>query len=465
MDLTVWTQCTERLQGECSPQQFYTWIKPLQAEIKDNILCLFAPNRFVLDWVSSKYLQRIKQLIGDLSGDDAISVRIEVGSRKKIVKTNEQRPATQIEIRNSQPISNSSNLLSPTNRTNTSQLSTIKTSNLNPNFTFETFVEGKSNQLARAASQQVAQNPGGAYNPLFLYGGVGLGKTHLMHAVGNLILQHNSNARVVYLHSEKFVADMVKALQSNRINDFKRDYRSVDALLIDDIQFFAGKERSQEEFFHTFNALLEGQQQVILTCDRYPKEINGVEERLKSRFGWGLTVAVEPPELETRVAILMSKAESAGIDLEHQVAFFIAKRIRSNVRELEGVLKRVIANAQFTGKPITIDFVREALKDLLALQDKLVTIDNIQKTVADFFKIRVSDLLSKRRSRSVTRPRQLAMALSKELTNHSLPEIGDAFGGRDHTTVLHACKLITTLKESDSDIKEAYSKILRLLST
>lgn len=480
MNLTVWNECAERLQGECSPQQFYTWIKPLQAEVTDNTLYLFAPNRFVLDWVSSKYLQRIKQLMGDLIGSnniENISVRIEVGSRKKdkvevqgsvnnLKQT--ERPATHIEINNNHhsTASNTSNTSSTTiSVVNNSQLSMIKNSNLNPSFTFDTFVEGKSNQLARAAATQVAQNPGVAYNPLFLYGGVGLGKTHLMHAVGNLILQHNSNARVVYLHSERFVADMVKALQSNRINDFKRDYRSVDALLIDDIQFFSGKERSQEEFFHTFNALLEGHQQVILTCDRYPKEINGLEERLKSRFGWGLTVAVEPPELETRVAILMSKADSVGVKLDHSVAFFIGKRIRSNVRELEGVLKRVIANAQFTGKPITVDFVREALKDLLALQDKLVTIDNIQKTVAEFFKVRVSDLHSKRRSRSVTRPRQVAMALSKELTNHSLPEIGDAFGGRDHTTVLHACKLINQLKEADTDIKEAYSKILRLLST
>ncbi len=483
MDLTVWKKCIEHLQGECSPQQFYTWIKPLQAEINDNTLFLFAPNRFVLDWVSSKYLNRIKQLMTDIAGKEGgMSVRIEVGSKKKDkdlagnLLNQVERPATQISVStNNSNISNNSTNLN-THYPNSSQgsvqhvssghsPSTLKTSNLNPSFTFETFVEGKSNQLARAAAQQVAQNPGVAYNPLFLYGGVGLGKTHLMHAVGNLILQHNSNAKVVYLHSERFVADMVKALQSNRISDFKRDYRSVDALLIDDIQFFAGKERSQEEFFHTFNALLEGHQQVILTCDRYPKEISGVEERLKSRFGWGLTVAVEPPELETRVAILMSKADSVGIKLDHTVAFFIAKRIRSNVRELEGVLKRVIANAHFTGKPITVDFVREALKDLLALQDKLVTIDNIQKTVAEFFKIRVSDLLSKRRSRSVTRPRQTAMALAKELTNHSLPEIGDAFGGRDHTTVLHACRLITQLKESDTDIKEAYSKLLRLLST
>ena len=301
--------------------------------------------------------------------------------------------------------------------------------------------------------------------PLFLYGGTGLGKTHLLHAVGNAIVDNNPNAKVVYMHSERFVQDMVKALQNNAIEEFKRYYRSVDALLIDDIQFFANKERSQEEFFHTFNALLEGNQQIILTSDRYPKEISGVEDRLKSRFGWGLTVAIEPPELETRVAILMKKAEDHQIHLPDEVAFFIAKRLRSNVRELEGALNRVIANANFTGRPITIDFVREALRDLLALQEKLVTIDNIQKTVAEYYKIKVADLLSKRRSRSVARPRQLAMALAKELTNHSLPEIGDAFGGRDHTTVLHACRKIEQLREESHDIKEDYSNLIRTLSS
>ncbi|XHY19340.1 Chromosomal replication initiator protein DnaA [Vibrio sp. NH-UV-68] len=316
-----------------------------------------------------------------------------------------------------------------------------------------------------AAARQVSDNPGSAYNPLFLYGGTGLGKTHLLHAVGNAIVDNKPNAKVVYMHSERFVQDMVKALQNNAIEEFKRYYRSVDALLIDDIQFFANKERSQEEFFHTFNALLEGNQQIILTSDRYPKEINGVEDRLKSRFGWGLTVAIEPPELETRVAILMKKAEDHQIHLADEVAFFIAKRLRSNVRELEGALNRVIANANFTGRPITIDFVREALRDLLALQEKLVTIDNIQKTVAEYYKIKVADLLSKRRSRSVARPRQLAMALAKELTNHSLPEIGDAFGGRDHTTVLHACRKIQQLREESHDIKEDYSNLIRTLSS
>jgi chromosomal replication initiator protein len=335
---------------------------------------------------------------------------------------------------------------------------------LNPDFTFANFVEGKSNQLARAAAMQVAENPGRAYNPLFIYGGVGLGKTHLMHAVGNQVRARNKGARVAYVHSERFVGDMVRALQHNTINEFKQAYRTLDALLIDDIQFFAGKDRSQEEFFHTFNTLLEGQQQVILTCDRYPKEVEGLEERLKSRFGWGLTVAIEPPELETCVAILMSKAMQGGVELPEEVAFFVAKRIRSNVRELEGAMRRVIANSQFTGRPITLDFAKEALKDLLALQERLVTIENIQKTVAEYYKIRVADLLSRRRSRSITRPRQMAMALAKELTNHSLPEIGDAFGGRDHTTVLHACRVVKELRDSQQRLNEDYSNLLRTLA-
>ena len=335
---------------------------------------------------------------------------------------------------------------------------------INPDFTFENFVEGKSNQLARAAAVQVAENPGRAYNPLFIYGGVGLGKTHLMHAVGNTLRQRNPAARVAYVHSERFVSDMVRALQHNSIAEFKQTYRTLDALLIDDIQFFAGKDRSQEEFFHTFNTLLEGQQQVILTCDRYPKEVAGLEERLKSRFGWGLTVAIEPPELETCVAILMSKAQASAVALPEEVAFFIAKRIRSNVRELEGSLRRVIANSRFTGRPITLDFAKEALRDLLALQERLVTIENIQKTAAEYFKIRVADLLSKRRNRSIARPRQVAMALARELTNHSLPEIGDAFGGRDHTTVMHACDRVRDLRETDRRMGEDYLNLLRILT-
>jgi chromosomal replication initiator protein len=450
---TLWQLCLERLQTELPAQQYNTWLRPLQSEQQDHKLVLFAPNRFVLDWINEKFLPRISDILQDVNNGEAVLVHVEIGSSHTIAT-----PANDAVM---EP-SNKNDYKVPTE---TPAISLHKTNgNLNASFTFTNFVEGKSNQLARAASQQVALNPGTAYNPLFIYGGVGLGKTHLMHAVGNEILKNKPNARIVYLHSERFVADMVKALQSNAMNEFKKFYRSVDALLIDDIQFFAGKDRSQEEFFHTFNALLEGDRQVILTSDRYPKEINGVEERLKSRFGWGLTVAVEPPELETRVAILISKAERSGLVLPYEVAFFIAKRLRSNVRELEGALKRVIANAHFTGQEVTLDFVKEALRDLLALQDKLVTIDNIQKTVGEYYKIKIGELLSQRRNRSIARPRQVAMALAKELTNHSLPEIGDAFGGRDHTTVLHACRKIAELKEADSDIAEDYTNLLRTLS-
>jgi chromosomal replication initiator protein len=354
---------------------------------------------------------------------------------------------------------------SPTHRAPARAPATRVGGRLNPLFTFENFVVGKSNQLARAAAYQVGVNPGSAYNPLFIYGGVGLGKTHLMQAVGNMILEGRPAARVAYVHSERFVGDMVSALRHNTISEFKRTYRSLDALLIDDIQFFAGKDRSQEEFFHTFNALLEDQQQIVLTCDRYPKEVNGLEERLKSRFGWGLTVAIEPPELETGVAILLRKATAEGIDLPEDIAFFIAKCVRSNVRELEGALRRVVANSRFTGRPITIDFAREALRDLLAVQERKVTIENIQKTVAEYYKIRVADLLSKRRSRMITRPRQTAMSLAKELTSHSLPEIGDAFGGRDHTTVIHACKRVKELRDADTRIRDDYENLLRTLTT
>jgi len=440
---SVWQQCVSQLQGELSDQQLNTWIRPLHAREEQGAIQLCAPNRFVLDWVKEHYFEQIVTLASNVSGNPDLHVSLIIGSGDLPQKKNEDTTDTQ---------SSAVNL--PTFR-----------NNLNPNFTFTTFVEGKSNQLAKAAALQVAENCGTAYNPLFIYGGVGLGKTHLMHAIGNQILTQKPDAKVVYLHSERFVADMIKALQHNAIDAFKSHYRSVDALLIDDIQFFARKERSQEEFFHTFNALLESQQQVILTCDRYPKEVDGLEERLKSRFGWGLTIAIEPPELETRVAILQKKAEQAGIDLPSEVAFFIAQRLRSNVRELEGALRRVMANAQFTGQSITLDFAKEALRDLLALQDKLVTIDNIQKTVAEYFKIRISDLLSARRSRSITRPRQIAMALAKELTNHSLPEIGDAFGGRDHTTVLHACRKIAELRDSDQQIDMDYTNLHRTLST
>ncbi len=456
MTHSLWQKCLDRLEGELSPQQFNTWIRPLHAVVEDHTLRLLAPNRFVLDWVNSRLLEQIDTILTQLDLDTPPQISLEIGSLNPAQRMDPPRQLASAE-----------NATEHTDGVGTAVFPVNRSSNssLNPNFTFECFVGGKSNQLARAASMQIAQNPGTAYNPLLIYGGVGLGKTHLMHAVGNLMHQHCPNTRVVYLHSERFVGDMVKALQHNTINDFKRHYRSVGALLIDDIQFFAGKERSQEEFFHTFNALLEGQQQIIMTCDRYPKEVNGLEERLKSRFGWGLTVAIEPPELETRVAILMSKAQQSGVPLPNEVAFFIAKHIRSNVRELEGALRRVIANAHFTGRSITMDFAKEALRDLLSVHDRQITIDNIQKTVAEYYKIRVADLLSKRRTRSVTRPRQTAMALCKELTNHSLPEIGDAFGGRDHTTVLHACRKILELKEGDHRIAEDYANLLRTLST
>ncbi|AFP84410.1 chromosomal replication initiator protein DnaA [secondary endosymbiont of Ctenarytaina eucalypti] len=466
MPLSLWKQCVTRLQDELPATEFSMWIRPLQAELSDNTLALYAPNRFVLNWVRDKYLQNINGLLNDFCGTDAPSLRFEVGSKapkiallqppSHYISETTTKEAAAIARRRSIRPSWEHDLVQP-------ELS--YRSNLNSKHNFENFVEGKSNQLARAAARQVADNPGGAYNPLFLYGGTGLGKTHLLHAAGNNLRARKVNAKVVYMHSERFVQDMVKALQNNTIEEFKRYYRSVDALLIDDIQFFANKERSQEEFFHNFNALLEGNQQIILTSDRYPKEIYGVEDRLKSRFGWGLTVAIEPPELETRVAILIKKADESAIFLPGEVAFFIAKRLRSNVRELEGALNRVIANVNFTGQAITIDFVREALRDLLALQEKLVTIDNIQKTVAEYYNIKVTDLLSKRRSRSVARPRQMAMALSKELTNNSLPEIGDAFGGRDHTTVLHACRKIEQLREESHDMKEDFSKLIRILSS
>ena len=462
--MSLWNRCLDRLQQDLPTQQFSMWIRPLQAQQGSSNVTLFAPNRFVLDWVRDKYISQISALFSEFCGDDAPQLRLEV-------KRTEQssfvpHAQAQVSVKPSVSLGSAPNFRTAQSdgKSNIVQSGRHK-SNINLNYKFDNFVEGKSNQLARAASRQVADNPGGAYNPLFIYGGTGLGKTHLLHAVGNGIMDKKKDATVVYMHSERFVQDMVKALQNNAIEEFKRYYRSVDALLIDDIQFFANKDRSQEEFFHTFNALLEGNQQVILTSDRYPKEINGVEDRLKSRFGWGLTIAIEPPELETRVAILMRKAVENKINLPDEVAFFIAKRLRSNVRELEGALNRVIANANFTGRPITIDFVREALRDLLALQEKLVTIDNIQKTVAEYYKIKMADILSKRRSRSVARPRQMAMALSKELTNHSLPEIGDAFGGRDHTTVLHACRKIVQLKEESHDIKEDYQNLIRTLSS
>lgn len=562
----IWEQCCLSLREEISAQQYNTWIKPLQigpqsgsaqSPLMPSELQLLAPNRFILEWVKSKFLQRIYELVNHYLQAQGANQRLQVvvttvsGQQQGFQQFSERgfdsgrleagQPATKLASaadrmsaddnldnntaglsatsqlpQSSQPMVSLDNptmvdigdcagntiesaataaveknkagagtamvttrhtTTKPTHRSDNTDAKTQRRrpvhvdgalkhrSGLNPYFTFKTFVEGKSNQMGLAAAMQVAENPGGAYNPLFIYGGVGLGKTHLMHAVGNDLAQRNNNAKIVYLHSERFVADMVKALQLNAINDFKRYYRSVDALLIDDIQFFAGKDRSQEEFFHTFNALLEGNQQIILTCDRYPKVINNLEERLKSRFGWGLTVEVEPPELETRVAILIKKAEEIDIALSHETAFFIAQRIRSNVRELEGALKRVIANAKFTSRPISIDLIREALKDLLALQDKQVSIHNIQRVVGEYYKVKIGDFISKRRSRSVARPRQVAMCLAKELTNYSLPEIGDAFGGRDHTTVLHACRKIKELCETNADMEQDLKNLQRLLTT
>jgi chromosomal replication initiator protein len=507
----LWKRCLDYLQDELPSQQYNTWIRPLQAEAEGGGILLLAPNRFVKDWVKDKYLHRIHEIVCEINDGRLIEVEITItGAKTKAAPapmprlpvkkpvalktpTINRKPSFAMDIieeESEAPLQGSLDIEQATLPVSTAKNTAVTPrfgsssptkpagrrevqveggiqhqSFLNKGFTFDTFVEGKSNQLAHAAARQVAENAGGSYNPLFIYGGVGLGKTHLMHAVGNHLQQKDSNAQVLYVHSERFVQDMVKALQLNAINEFKRFYRSLDALLIDDIQFFAGKERSQEEFFHTFNALLEGGQQMILTCDRYPREINGLEERLKSRFGWGLTVAVEPPELETRVAILLKKADQANVHLPDDAAFFIAQKIRSNVRELEGALKRVIANSHFTGSEITLPFIKESLKDLLALQDRQVSIDNIQRTVAEYYKLKLSDLLSKRRTRSIARPRQIAMALSKELTNHSLPEIGEAFGGRDHTTVLHGCRKVKELQETMADIREDYKNLMRSLTT
>ncbi|HES76964.1 MAG TPA: chromosomal replication initiator protein DnaA [bacterium] len=445
---SLWTRCQEQLAAEIPEQQLNSWIRPLQAIEDKEYLRLLAPNRFVQEWVKQNFLQKIQPLAQSLTKNPILKVSIEVGSASK------PKP-------NAQPSSSKENIkVSRLPEASSEQFE----HNLNKNFTFDAYVSGKSNQLARAAAIQVAENPGSSYNPLFIYGGVGLGKTHLMHAIGNQIIENNPQARILYLHSERYMQDMIRSIQSNTVNTFKQFYRSLNVLLIDDIQFFAGKDRTQEEFFHTFNVLMENGQQIVMSCDRYPKEIEGLEERLKSRFGWGLTVAIEPPELETRVAILQSKAELMGVNLPHEVAFFIGKRIRSNIRELEGALRRVIATSQFTGAAITLDSAKEALKDLIALQNRMVTIENIQKTVAQFFKVKMDDLLSSGRSRSIARPRQVAMSLAKELTNHSLPEIGKAFGGRDHTTVIHACRKIAELREEDSRMEDDYLILLRTLT-
>ena len=428
--MKFWSECTEKLETKLSQEEFNTWIKPLRANINKNELEISAPNDFVLTYVKENLGQIIETLVN--KSDESLSVRFKTLDKSTFVE-----------------------------KLNVAE---ENTPGLVQNFTFERFVEGKSNHMALAAAKQVAANPKGDYNPLFIYGGVGLGKTHLMHAVGNEILNSDTSKRIVYVHSEKFVADMVKALQLGAMSEFKAFYRNADALLIDDIQFFAGKEQSQEEFFHTFNALLDRNHQMILTCDKYPKEIDGLEERLKSRLGWGLPVIIEPPELETRAAVLLSKANSMGVTLPNDCAIYIAQRIRSNIRELEGALKRVVANSRFADQEIDVPFVKEALKDLFVISAKMVSIDNIQKTVAEYYNIKLSDLLSKRRSRSITRPRQLAMALTKELTNHSLPEIGEAFNGRDHTTVLHACSKIKELRKEIPSLEEDYRNLNRTLT-
>ncbi|MFN0002166.1 MAG: chromosomal replication initiator protein DnaA [Pseudohongiellaceae bacterium] len=474
MIVATWQKCANSLKAELPPQQFNTWIRPIRVLGGGNTLHLLTPNRFVMDWVKEHFLPRIEELLIAQCSGSPLQVVLEVANSDKLAGavSLDQAFVTEVPAPVINPKVVHQRLLqgeifpaavSPVFG-NTARKLSFK-GELNKNYTFANFIQGKSNQLARAAAAQVASNPGGSYNPLFIYGGVGLGKTHLMHAIGNHLRENNPSANVVYLHSQTFVGSMVSALQLNAINEFKRYYHSVDALLIDDIQFFANKERSQEEFFHTFNAIFEGGRQIIMTCDKYHSEINGLEERLKSRFGWGLSVAVEPPELETRAAILINKANHENVYLADEEAMFMAQKLRSNVRELEGALKKVIAHARFLGTVITVALIKDALKDLLAIQNKLVSVDNIQRTVAEYFKIKMADMISKRRNRSVARPRQIAMCLSKELTNHSLPEIGTLYGGRDHTTVLHACRTIKGLRQTSTDIDEDYQNLLRSLSS
>ena len=436
---TVWPRCLERLEAELSPEDIHTWLKPLQAAPRADGLLLLAPNAFVVDTVRDRYLPRIRELVQHFAGLPA-PVALEVGS------TAREAPAA------------------PAPLTTPVRAGTEFQGNLDRHYTFDNFVEGRSNQLGRAAALQVAQNPGKAYNPLLLYGGSGLGKTHLMYAAGNLMRTNNPGMRVLYLRSEQFFSAMMKSLQEKSMDQFKRQFQQVDALLIDDIQFFAGKNTTQEEFFHTFNALFDGKQQIILTCDRYPREVENLETRLKTRLTWGLSVAIEPPDFETRAAIITAKAAERGVDLPEDVAYLIAKRMRSNVRDLEGALNTLAARSNFMARPITAEFAQETLRDLLRAQQQAVSISNIQKTVADYYQLRMADLLSKRRTRSLARPRQMAMALSKELTEHSLPEIGDAFAGRDHTTVMHACKVVRELREIDGKLREDWDKLLRKLS-
>ena len=436
MTQNIWQLCLQHLERELPPEDINTFIRPLEVVTSKNRTRLVAPNSYVRDHIATHYLERIRDIFEHLDQPRA-SVSIEDGLPSETAAINSDPQPT---VRNRQ------------------------TTGLDPRYRFDNFVLGKSNELGFAAASQIAKKPGEAYNPLLLYGSTGLGKTHLLHAIGNLIRERSPSKKVLYLDSERFVSDMIRALRHGAIDNFKKHYRSAGALLIDDIQFFAGKKSSQEEFFHTFNTLLDSNQQIVLTCDRYPKEVVGLEARLRSRFGWGLTVAIEPPDFETRVAILMNKAQEKGVQLDEPVAFLIAKRLRSHVRDLEGALNTLIANARFTGQEITESFTRKVLRDLLTVHDRLITIENIQKTTCEYYKIRMAELLSKRRPRSIARPRQMAMALCKELTQHSLPEIGDAFGGRDHTTVLHACRTIERLCETDGRLREDKVKLLRSLT-
>ncbi|WP_293759505.1 chromosomal replication initiator protein DnaA [uncultured Aquitalea sp.] len=458
-----WPACLARLEAELSSQQFNTWIKPLAAEATDEGIALFAPNRFIMQFIKDRFLGRIEELAVELVGETPVELRLGAPANKPVAVAPAAVPAGRKPATNAKPAA--SDAPSPAKQAAVKAIGgSHESTRLNPSFTFETLVTGKGNQLARAAAMQIAENPGDqAYNPLFVYGGVGLGKTHLIQAIGNHVFQKNPQAKIRYIHAERYVADIMRAYQHKAFDEFKRYYHSLDLLLIDDIQFFAGKNRTQEEFFYAFNALIEGGKQVIMTCDTYPKQIEGMEERLISRFSWGLTVEIQPPELEMRVAILMKKAEADSIKLDHTVAFFIAQNVRSNVRELEGALKRVVAYARFTNQSITLELVKEALKDILAAGNRQVTVDAIQKTVAEYYKIKLSDMHSKKRSRDIARPRQVAMALAKELTQLSLPNIGDAFGGRDHTTVLHACKTIAEMRGSDADMAHDYDTLLSML--
>tara|TARA_Y200000002_G_scaffold380764_1_gene393038 strand:+ start:1545 stop:2912 length:1368 start_codon:yes stop_codon:yes gene_type:complete len=452
-DLHFWGECKKTLERDLPVEEYSTWIAPLTLEQNNGSnplsYSVLAPNKFISDWVEDNYGTTIKERLSAITSNRDLNLNFEifVDYQDKNFSANSEESETTVSLSAKEE-----------------EVRAPQKNNLIENFTFETFVEGKSNHIALAASRQIGDGLKNSYNPLFIYGGVGLGKTHLMHAVGNEIIRKDPSKKIAYVHSEKFVSDMVKSLQLGAINEFKQYYRSLDALLIDDIQFFAKKEQSQEELFHTFNSLLEKGSQMILTCDRYPKEIDGLEDRLKSRLGWGLPVVIEPPELETRVAILLTKAQSMNHELEEESAFFIAQKVRSNVRELEGALKRVMANSNFTGRPISVDLIKDSLKDLLAIQARQVSVENIQKTTAEYYNIKMSDILSKRRSRSVARPRQMAMFLAKELTNYSLPEIGESFGGRDHTTVIHACKKINELRAFNLDIEEDYRKLLRVLT-